>query len=91
MILLKGLFFIFIVGLLLIVGLILSVVFKVYRLHNQLKKGMHNEGNSSGYGQNTQNPDGNPTVSDRRDPAKANRKIFSDEDGEYVDYVEEEE
>ena len=87
MILLKGIFFIFLIGLLLVAALVLSVVLKVYRLHRELKK----QGGQSWEqpSQQKQERGGTTTVTDRRDPARASRKIFSDDEGEYIDYEEE--
>jgi len=86
MILLKGIFFLFLIGIVFVVVAVLSVAFKIYRMHQQLK---NNAPQDWQYDQPTQKNDGSTTVSDRRDPAKANRKIFSDDEGEYIDYEEE--
>ncbi len=86
MILLKGLFFIFVTGLIVVAAIVLSVVYKIYRLRQQLKQ----NGEQTWDNGQSQRKNGSTTVSDRRDPAKASRKIFSDEEGEYIDYEEEE-
>lgn len=86
MILLKGLFFLFLAGLFLIAAFVASVALKIYRMHRQFKQTASQEWQT---GEAAPKKGGSATVSDRRDPAKANRKIFSDDEGEYVDYVEE--
>ena len=73
-------------------------LFKVYRLFHQVKKNAEQQfGKQNGYtndakgnfyqGQTTNNSK-SETIVDNRDTDNAQKKIFSDEEGEYVDFEE---
>lgn len=66
---------------------------RIYRsfrsMADRLKNGHGQAGSSSWQGDRHGRADEDEVIIDRRTPDEANRKIFSDGEGEYVDYVEE--
>lgn len=98
MIIIRILFFLFM--LLLTIGLVVALLFAVgiRKAIKRFRNSAGQTGSSSGYntnrnqrqwGQKSQNYDGDETIIDQRSPEEANRKIFSESDGEYVDFTEE--
>ena len=72
-------------------------LFKVYRLFHQVKKNAEQQfGKQNGYNHDTKgsfyhrntNSNKSETIVDNRDTENAQKKIFSDEEGEYVDFEE---
>ena len=84
MILLKGLFFIIIVGVILFIAIVVRLLWSARQLFNGIR-GDHSQRHTDTYG-NSVNTNGN--ISDRRSPEEANRRIISDDEGEYVEYEE---
>ena len=83
--------FIILLGVFIVVGI---VAYKIYRtVHSVRKQFKDFRGQSSTDGprwqQYSQNSTKDETIIDRRSPNEMNRKIFSKNEGEYVDYVEE--
>lgn len=84
MILLKGLFFIIIVGVILFIAIVVRLLWSARQLFNGIR-GDRSQRHTDTYG-NPVNTNGN--ISDRRSPEEANRRIISDDEGEYVEYEE---
>ena len=84
MILLKGLFFIIIVGAILFIAIVVRLLWSARQLFNGIR-GDHSQRHTDTYG-NSVNTNGN--ISDRRSPEEASRRIISDDEGEYVEYEE---
>ncbi|WP_298455578.1 DUF4834 family protein [uncultured Prevotella sp.] len=83
--------FIVLLGIFIIVGV---VAYKIYRTFHSVKKqfkGFRGQDNGNGQGrkQYGQTPGDDEIIIDRRSPDEMNRKIFSKNEGEYVDYEEE--
>lgn len=83
--------FIILLGIFIVVGV---VAYKIYRTFHSVKKqfkGFRGKDNGNGQGrqQYRQTSDDNEIIIDRRTPDEMNRKIFSKNEGEYVDYEEE--
>lgn len=75
---------------------ILFVVMLAYRIYRSIKdtaRQFRNFGNAGGNaasgGTGNRRYDAEETIIDRRDGEKAKRRIFSDNEGEYVDFEEE--
>lgn len=81
MILFKFLAFIFIVGLVAVIVTVIGFGVRVRSMIDQLRGGGANRGTTH---TTTRNNDG---VIDQRDPEVSERKIFSKDEGEYVDYT----
>lgn len=83
--------FIILLGIFIVVGV---VAYKIYRTFHSVKKqfkGFRGQDNGNGqdrqqYGQTSGDDE---IIIDRRTPDEMNRKIFSKNEGEYVDYEEE--
>lgn len=78
---------------LVLVGVFLGAAF-ILRIYTSVKRAIHQtqgEGskNSGGRGQSSTTYGDEERVIDNRNPEQASRKIFTDEEGEYVDFVEE--
>lgn len=85
MILLKGLFFIIIVGVVLFIAITtVRLLWSARQLFNGIR-GDRSQRHTDTYG-NSANPNGN--ISDRRSPEEVSRRIISDDEGEYVEYEE---
>lgn len=83
--------FIILLGIFIVVGV---VAYKIYRTFHSVKKqfkGFRGQDNGNGQDrqQYRQTSDDNEIIIDRRTPDEMNRKIFSKNEGEYVDYEEE--
>ena len=67
-----------------------SLVWKVHKGIKQFKEnvGKMNTGSSPNTGRTTYTADG-VTIIDHRDPSEVNKKIFAQDEGEYVDFKEE--
>lgn len=83
--------FIILLGTFIIVGV---VAYKIYRTFHSVKKqfkGFRGQGDGNGQGrqQYGQTSGDDEIIIDRRSPDEMNRKIFSKNEGEYVDYEEE--
>lgn len=83
--------FIILLGIFIIVGV---VAYKIYRTFHSVKKqfkgfGGQDNGNGRGRQQYGQAANDDEIIIDRRSPDEMNRKIFSKNEGEYVDYEEE--
>ena len=80
------------------VAVVAIVVLKIYmgfrRLRQAMKKGGGSDDNGasrehySQYTHRTTRTSDGTTIIDRRDPSKANKKIFAPDEGEYVDFTE---
>lgn len=84
MILLKGLFFLIIVGVVLFLATVARLLWSARELLQSLLGGSSRrqhttQGDAAG---------GHGTVSDRRSPEEASRRIIADDEGEYVEYEE---
>lgn len=83
--------FIILLGIFIVVGV---VAYKIYRTFHSVKKqfkgfrGQYN-GNGQDRQQYRQTSGDDEIIIDRRTPDEMNRKIFSKNEGEYVDYEEE--
>ena len=86
--LLKLFFGIFLIGLLAVLFFVLRIVMTVRKARNQFGQGKAQTGSRRPAGTTTTGPEGEH-ITDTRDPDKARRKIISDDEGEYVDFVEE--
>ena len=84
MILLKGLFFIIIVGAILFIAIVVRLLWSARQLFNGIR-GDRSQRHTDTNG-NSVNTNGN--ISDRRSPEEANRRIIDDDEGEYVEYEE---
>jgi cell division protein FtsL len=73
-----------------IVIAIAVVVIRVYkRIHQAAQQIREQMGGEASQNQKRQHPySGDDEIIDNRDPEKANQKIYSDNEGEYVDYEE---
>ncbi|MBS5876377.1 MAG: DUF4834 family protein [Prevotella sp.] len=83
--------FIILLGIFIVVGV---VAYKIYRTFHSVKKqfkGFRGQDNGNGQGrqQYQQTSGDDEIIIDRRTPDEMNRKIFSKNEGEYVDYEEE--
>ena len=79
--------FIILLGIFIIVGV---VAYKIYRTFHSVKKQFKGfRGQDNGNGQDRQTSGDDEIIIDRRTPDEMNRKIFSKNEGEYVDYEEE--
>lgn len=84
--------FIILLGIFIVVGV---VAYKIYRTFHSVKKqfkGFRGQDNGNGQGrqqQYRQTSGDDEIIIDRRTPDEMNRKIFSKNEGEYVDYEEE--
>lgn len=83
--------FIILLGIFIVVGV---VAYKIYRTFHSVKKqfkGFRGQDNGNGQDrqQYRQTSDDDEIIIDRRTPDEMNRKIFSKNEGEYVDYEEE--
>ena len=85
--LLKLFFGIFIIGILAVLFFVLRVVLTVRKARTQFGQGQTKTGSRRPTGTTTTGPEGE-RITDTRDPDKARRKIISDDEGEYVDFVE---
>ena len=94
MIILKFIFFIFLIG----VGAVLFFFLRVYLTVRKLKKrgGFHNDGGFRTDGTSSQHTtsttgESGERITDTRSPSHGQRKIIADDEGEYVDFEEVEE
>lgn len=83
--------FIILLGIFIVVGV---VAYKIYRTFHSVKKqfkGFRGQDNGNGQDrqQYRQTSGDDEIIIDRRAPDEMNRKIFSKNEGEYVDYEEE--
>lgn len=87
--LLINLFLFAILGILLVVGwFALRIWLTMRRVKKQFEDATQgSQRNEAPRGRSTTGPSGEQ-ITDTRDPDKANRKIISDEEGEYIDFVE---
>lgn len=72
------------------------VAYRIYRSFHNIKKKFTsgfktnaNQAGSSWHGTGSSSWNNDETIIDRRSPDEANRKIFSKNEGEYVDFEEE--
>ena len=79
----------FILNFLLFVFLIVLVVVLYFVLHIFLTKFKKYTGSDDGFSQTNSSSRQGDHITDTRDPSKAHRKIIADDEGEYVDFVEE--
>lgn len=86
MIILKFFFFIFLIGLLAVVFFALRVFLTMRKLSNQIRRQQPRDGRPEGVQTTTETGE---TLTDTRHPQRTNRKIIDDNEGEYVDFVEE--
>lgn len=87
--LLNFLFLIFLAGIF-FVGML---VYRIYRSIHEVRRQFRNFGQGGGNGTDGRysghRQDNDEVIIDHRDEDKANRRIFSDNEGEYVDFEEE--
>jgi len=87
--LLKFILFIFLVG----VMVLLYFGFRIYltfrQVRNQFRNQQQDDTHGSPRGTTTTTPDGEQ-ITDTRSSERSQRKIIADDEGEYVDFVEEE-
>lgn len=88
---LLNLLFIILLGIFIVVGV---VAYKIYRTFHSVKKqfkGFRGQDNGNGQDrqQYRQTSGDDEIIIDQRTPDEMNRKIFSKNEGEYVDYEEE--
>jgi hypothetical protein len=88
MIILKLFFGIFLIGIIAVIFFVLRIVLTVRKAHEHFRQSTTKTGGRRPTGTTTTGPDGE-RITDTRDPEKARRKIISDDEGEYVDFVEE--
>lgn len=84
-----NLFLLVVLGILVAVGwFALRIWLTMRRVKKQFEDATQgSQRNETPHGRTTTGPSGE-RITDTRDPEKANRKIISDEEGEYIDYVE---
>lgn len=82
MILLKGLFFIIIVGVILFIAIVVRLLWSARQLFNGIR-GDRSQRHTDTYGNSV-----NGNISDRCSPEEASRRIIDDDEGEYVEYEE---
>ncbi|MBO4659416.1 MAG: DUF4834 family protein [Prevotella sp.] len=85
MFLIKFILFIILLGIAAVVGTVLRVWWSIRKMQQKLRRGAESM-NQQASGQTTSEGD---ILTDTRDPERAGRKIIDDDEGEYVDYVEE--
>ena len=85
MFLIKFILFIILLGIAAVVGTVVRVWWSVRKMQQKLRRGAESM-NQQTSGQTTSEGD---ILTDTRDPERVNRKIIDDNEGEYVDYVEE--
>jgi len=85
MFLLKFIFAIFIIGVFTVLFFALRIYLTVRRMKNELRSQMPHEAPPQGNSTTTATGE---TITDTRAPA-ARRKIIADDEGEYIDFVEE--
>ncbi len=71
---------------------VVRIVWRIRQMHRQMKE-QFGQGTASARNRQThtssrQTTNGE-TITDTRDPQKANRKVIADDEGEYIDFVEE--
>ena len=91
MILLKFFALVLLVMLLMAVVFFWNIIKTFFHLFRQVKRGLGGEeaAQNTYRGQNRRHQSDHESVIDRRSPEEANQKIFSKDEGEYVDYTEE--
>ena len=85
MFLIKFILFIILLGIAAVVGTVLRVWWSIRKMQQKLRRGAESM-NQQASGQTTSEGD---ILTDTRDPERAGRKIIDDDEGEYVDYEEE--
>ena len=85
MFLIKFILFIILLGIAAVVGTVLRLWWSIRKMQQKLRRGAESM-NQQASGQTTSEGD---ILTDTRDPERAGRKIIDDDEGEYVDYVEE--
>ena len=76
-------FFLFIIALVVLLFFVLHIVLAVKKVKDRFRRNSESDYSTpraSGQGDH---------ITDTRDPSKAHRKIIADDEGEYVDFVEE--
>ncbi len=86
MFILKFIFFIFLIGLFAIVFFALRVFLTMRKFSDQLKRQHPRDEMPQGTQTTTETGE---TITDTRNPQRSGRKIIDDNEGEYVDFVEE--
>ena len=91
MILLKFFAIIFFIIVFIVVVFFWNIIKTFFHLFRQVKRGLGGEeaAQNTYRGQNRRRRSDHESVIDRRSPEEANQKIFSKDEGEYVDYTEE--
>ena len=84
MFLFKLFFFIIFLGILAVVVTVLRVAWSVRKMQQKLRRGAADQPSAG----RTTTSQGD-ILTDTRDPQRAGRKIIDDDEGEYVDFVEE--
>ena len=85
MFIIKFILFLFLFGIIAVVATVVRVWWSVRKMQDKIRRGTEGM-NQQTTGHGTSEGD---ILTDPRDPERANRKIIDDDEGEYVDYVEE--
>ena len=85
MFIIKFIFAIFLIGLVALLFFILRIALTVRKMKERFRSGTTYESQNSS---STTTVNGE-RITDTRDPEKVQRKIIADDEGEYVDFVEE--
>ncbi len=84
---LNFLLFIFLIVVVVVLFFVVHIYLAMKKVKDKFKKpNSNNDGGFSSTRTSTRNGD---HITDTRDPSKAHRKIIADDEGEYVDFVEE--
>ncbi|MBQ4224424.1 MAG: DUF4834 family protein [Prevotella sp.] len=86
MFILKFLFFIFLIGLFAVLFFALRVYLTMRKMRDQFRQQYPQDEMPRGTHTTTETGE---TITDTRAPQRSNRKIIDDNEGEYVDFVEE--
>ncbi len=87
MFLIKLILFIFLAGIVVVIFTVARIWWSVRKMQQKLRQGAEGKRpQDTGRSSTTRQGD---TITDTRDPERINRKIIDDDEGEYVDFVEE--
>ena len=85
MFIIKFILFLFLFGIIAVVATVVRVWWSVRKMQDKIRRGTEGM-NQQTTGRTTSEGD---ILTDTRAPERVNRKIIDDDEGEYVDYVEE--
>ena len=86
MFILNFLLFVFLIVLVVVLYFVLHIFLTMKKVKDKFKK---YTGSDDGFSQTNSSSRQGDLITDTRDPSKAHRKIIADDEGEYVDFVEE--